>query len=1037
MIKKIIGKTIVALSIILMSLGTISIVANAEEDNTEEIMEEFSVCYTEEAMGTEEEVLPIELILIENKVACYSSDYNGNKLSGINKQMYDAAKERAEKIAKGEASSSVITIDISSNPYAGRMWSLSEAGISSWIGSDGYMSKDGVQFIYQQIGYDPSLVIDALKNDCPYEMYWAGLSYGSNGFSVTSDRTKCGIGSTLTLSISVSVDYATSSAYTVDTKKTSSIAIARDNVLNIVEANKDKSDYDKLRAYAIKISELADYNYDAVNNNAPYGDPWQLVYVFDNNPDTNVVCEGFSKAFQYLVENSTFESDELYSIIVDGRTTGNHMWNIVHMGDGQNYVVDITACEQWHRSLGPNYLDKAFMNYAVSGDVNTGYVIKREHSVGTPTYTYSADTKKLYSEEELTISRTPYALPCKTHTFTDVVDAKYLVNNANCTSPAVYYKSCSVCKEKSTETFTKGSALGHKWDEGTITTAPTEHTTGVRTYKCTRSGCIETKTEIIPELEHTTHVYDQKKEESKYLKEAQTCTTSAIYYKSCACGEKGTETFTSSVTPPGHIYKQVVDNKYLKSPATCTSKAIYYKSCKCGDKLLSETFTSGDTLPHTYNQEIHTDKYIAKEATCYSKANYYKSCVCGAKSTSVTFEYGSLKAHVWDDGTITKYPTESIEGELTYKCRTDGCDAKKSESIPRLNHTHVYNKLVRESKYLKSPATCHNQATYYKSCECGEAGKTTFTYGDYLEHNWDKGTITKQPTTEDSGIKTYHCSNEGCSETKEEILPKVDGYADGKKDYEDKYKSSVERFVCRIYTDCLGRKPEDDGVKYWSNELKNGNRDGASVGAGFVFSAEYMDKGTTKKEYVMMLYKVFMGREADEGGLNYWIENMKNGMTREEVFKGFVDSQEYTLLCKAYGINRGDYKVQGITDPVVKNGKVTPEIKRYVERIYEKALNRESDPSGIDYWSQEIANEAKDPVWVAELFIFSEEFENRKLNDKDYIKVLYRTFMGREADNDGMNYWLGRMKNGDSRKTVLEAFAGCKEFQDIIKGFGL
>lgn len=247
----------------------------------------------------------------------------------------------------------------------------------------------------------------------------------------------------------------------------------------------------------------------------------------------------------------------------------------------------------------------------------------------------------------------------------------------------------------------------------------------------------------------------------------------------------------------------------------------------------------------------------------------------------------------------------------------------------------------------------------------------------------------------------------------------------------------VQSFVERLYTDCLGRPAEESGRDFWTNELCVEKVDGASVGASFVFSEEYSNKGVTRKEYVTMLYKVFMNREADEGGLNYWIDNMKNGMSREEVFKKFVYSEEYTKICANYGILRGEYVIQGFPDPVVKNGVVTPEITSYVERIYEKALNRTSDPDGIDYWSHEIANEAKSPVWVAELFIFSEEFENKKLDDTEYVKVLYRTFMGREFDEAGLNYWLGQLTSGKTRKEVLEAFAGCPEFQEIIKSFGL
>lgn len=248
---------------------------------------------------------------------------------------------------------------------------------------------------------------------------------------------------------------------------------------------------------------------------------------------------------------------------------------------------------------------------------------------------------------------------------------------------------------------------------------------------------------------------------------------------------------------------------------------------------------------------------------------------------------------------------------------------------------------------------------------------------------------------------------------------------------------NVELFVRRIYSDCLKRKPDEDGVKYWTAELKNGSKDGATVGAGFVFGDEYVEKAETKKEFIGMLYKVFMGREADDGGMKYWLDAMKKGMTREEVFKFFVESPEYTEICDNYGIKRGNYTIQGIKDPERVNGTVTPEIKSFVERIYVKALGRASDPQGIAYWSKEIADEAKDPVLVAEQFILSEEFEELHLSDEEYIKVLYRTFMGREYDGDGLKYWLGRLQGGDTRQKILEDFASCPEFQDIISSFGI
>ena len=109
----------------------------------------------------------------------------------------------------------------------------------------------------------------------------------------------------------------------------------------------------------------------------------------------------------------------------------------------------------------------------------------------------------------------------------------------------------------------------------------------------------------------------------------------------------------------------------------------------------------------------------------------------------------------------------------------------------------------------------------------------------------------------------------------------------------------------------------------------------------------------------------------------------------------------------------------------------------FVARIYTKALGRSADISGMKYWVGEINARRKTPVAVAELFITSPEFTNKKLNNKEYVKVLYRTFMGREYDQGGLDYWVGRLNKGESRKAVLESFAGCPEFKNIVKSFGL
>mgnify|MGYP000299872620 CR=1 FL=1 len=62
--------------------------------------------------------------------------------------------------------------------------------------------------------------------------------------------------------------------------------------------------------------------------------------------------------------------------------------------------------------------------------------------------------------------------------------------------PGTMTYTCTVCGQTKTEVIPATGPHTHVWDEGTVTVAPTETTPGVRTYTCTVCG--HTRTEIIP-----------------------------------------------------------------------------------------------------------------------------------------------------------------------------------------------------------------------------------------------------------------------------------------------------------------------------------------------------------------------------------------------------------------------------------------------------------------------------------------------------------------------------------------------------------
>ena len=87
---------------------------------------------------------------------------------------------------------------------------------------------------------------------------------------------------------------------------------------------------------------------------------------------------------------------------------------------------------------------------------------------------------------------------------------------------------------------------------------------------------------IQPQLTHT-HNFDQEKAEDRYKAADATCTESAVYYKSCVCGEKGEETFTAG-EPLGHTWGEW-------SPAGDGKEVRYCDACGAEDYRTSEEDT--------------------------------------------------------------------------------------------------------------------------------------------------------------------------------------------------------------------------------------------------------------------------------------------------------------------------------------------------------------------------------------------------------------------------------------------------------------
>ncbi len=113
------------------------------------------------------------------------------------------------------------------------------------------------------------------------------------------------------------------------------------------------------------------------------------------------------------------------------------------------------------------------------------------------------------------------------------------------------------------------------------------------------------------------------------------------------------------------------------------------------------------------------------------------------------------------------------------------------------------------------------------------------------------------------------------------------------------------------------------------------------------------------------------------------------------------------------------------------------QVTAFVERMYTIALGRSSDPSGIEYWSNQLLTHQIDGAKLSEGFILSDEFEEKNYSDADYLKVLYKTFFNREADEGGIAHWTSQLNAGKSRRSVLAGFVNSAEFDELCTAYGI
>ena len=532
-------------------------------------------------------------------------------LTGMEKAVYDALQGCFKQIASGELETPVVKISMESLGLDGT-FTAADLGVDALVEGSS-ITQEAVDALYAKLDFDSKLVIYALLADYPFDQFWfdktKGVTISYPTCSSTGTTIRFAEDGVMTIRMAVSQEYAVMvddshyDPYAVDPAalETFGVAAARAKAQSIVQANADKSDIEKLAAYRDAICEAVTYNsFAAETDGYPYGNPWQLIYVFDGDHNTNVVCEGYAKAFQYLCDLTAFDDDiQCYTVdgVMDGGTgAGDHMWNVMLMPNGERYLVDITNCDEG--SVGhPDYL-------FLAGDDNDGaygndcVITIPEHALdnnmialgGTILYEYHSVTNTLWGSELLDIADSDYATsqepPVHTHT-----EAVKTGTAATCTKTGLTDGTyCLTCGEELIAQQVI-PALGHAEGE-TVEVERVEPTCTQNGHSITQrtcTNCGETVYSRVTQLPATGHTPGEAMEENRVEPTVKTegCYDSVVYCTLCSAELSREKITIPALTEPTFAVSGLVTAHDGSQPGEAIAIAL-----KQGSTTVSETRTN-------------------------------------------------------------------------------------------------------------------------------------------------------------------------------------------------------------------------------------------------------------------------------------------------------------------------------------------------------------------------------------------------------------------------------------------------------------
>lgn len=270
---------------------------------------------------------------------------------------------------------------------------------------------------------------------------------------------------------------------------------------------------------------------------------------------------------------------------------------------------------------------------------------------------------------------------------------------------------------------------------------------------------------------------------------------------------------------------------------------------------------------------------------------------------------------------------------------------------------------------------------------------------------------SRREESEDSDTETTSTEKKGgFGSLLSSIFDTEDGssFADGGRVYRDDGGAATtpqglspqeaQDYVENLYKTQLGRQGEQGGMDYWTNQLQKGLNTKEGVASLFASSPERQLLPQTAANYIKDLYQTQLGRQGDQAGFEYWTNRNQRGLdTREDIAKQFAGS---------------------------------PESKGQIENLYRTIYNREPDAAGVAGWQDKLGS-GMSLADVTKSFRAAPEFASAQ-NAQNQITTMFQAALGRDPNAAEVKQWTESLNAGTPLSDLSKQLSGTSAAQSKL-----